>query len=585
VECLVSYLTRKSRGGFAHRDVDVSAATIRIGRGAQSEIFLHDPRVPLQCAEISAQPGGIFVASTGPIDLRVNGQVQTSARLSAGDKIAIGPYDFEVVDPPAGKELALTVELARPLGNDLEELRARSRVSLSETWLSRRRAAWVAALLVLVAFLALPLASFFTKPADQKIAFKSENVTGSVIATWDNVWLSGSISGPHLFFGANCEACHQQPFKQVRDEACLNCHRDIPEHAEQPLYHQAAGGAYAACESCHKEHNGRKAIVLNDQRFCASCHADLKAKVPQATLLDTGDFGTAHPEFRPTVVTDFAKPVFQRISLADSANLKEHSGLRFPHDKHLVTKDGGLRAPTGRRVLDCGDCHKPEPGGIGLAPINMEAHCSECHQLSFDPSNPKRALPHGQSAEAQDMVRDFYARLALEGGFMNDPTAPAVVRRRPGTPITEQDRKDALAWAQERASQTIDLAFGQAMCGYCHTVEGSQQSGWRVVPVQIVDRWMPKGVFDHAAHATTQCVDCHAAKTSSDATDVLLPKLASCQTCHGGEQATDKVPSTCVMCHKFHVDGRPTMTPHDKAAAADAHGPHRLAATTQGPAR
>jgi hypothetical protein len=40
---------------------------------------------------------------------------------------------------------------------------------------------------------------------------------------------------------------------------------------------------------------------------------------------------------------------------------------------------------------------------------------------------------------------------------------------------------------------------------------------------------------------------------------VLLPGIDNCQTCHGGEGAANKVPSTCVDCHYFHIPGMPGM--------------------------
>ena len=33
----------------------------------------------------------------------------------------------------------------------------------------------------------------------------------------------------------------------------------------------------------------------------------------------------------------------------------------------------------------------------------------------------------------------------------------------------------------------------------------------------------------------------------------MLPNLASCQTCHGGERTNLPVPSTCAMCHDYHI--------------------------------
>jgi hypothetical protein len=41
---------------------------------------------------------------------------------------------------------------------------------------------------------------------------------------------------------------------------------------------------------------------------------------------------------------------------------------------------------------------------------------------------------------------------------------------------------------------------------------------------------------------------------------LLLPDLASCRTCHGGESTNKKVQSSCAMCHDYHLGaGKPSM--------------------------
>jgi len=78
-----------------------------------------------------------------------------------------------------------------------------------------------------------------------------------------------------------------------------------------------------------------------------------------------------------------------------------------------------------------------------------------------------------------------------------------------------------------------------------------------------------KGRFDHSRHSAPGCVDCHAAPDSDKATDVLLPQIATCQACHGGETAAQRVPSTCVACHDFHLDFHQPMRPIVQNAHAE----------------
>ncbi len=559
MDCTISYLTRLRKGGFAHRDVDQDVDVVTLGRAANATVFLDDPRVPLDAAQLHRQPGGLFIESVGQSELRHNGVPTGSAKLAVGDTVTIGPFDLEVVEPDEGKDLKLTVELARPLGDDLEQLAARSTLSLEQTWLSRRRTAWGLAVVVLALFLIVPVVVFFTGP--------DHSVQKEWPVTTDLAWESGEISGPHKFFGINCKACHVNAFEQVTDAACLDCHGGVEHHAEPERFRTAAAGDFK-CEACHKEHNGNAEIVLTAQALCSDCHDDLTSTLQNVSLANVGDFAKDHPQFKPTVVTDFLTQAVARISLDDKAALKEGSGLKFPHDKHLTEKNGGVMGPEGRRVMQCGDCHTVEDGGLGMNAIDMETHCAECHQLNFDARKPERTVPHGKPAEVQEIIRDFYAKLALEGG-VEDPSAPEVVRRRPGTPIlTEQDRFDALNWARVQAQISITGTFGKRLCGSCHTVTEDAEGRWDVVRPMVADRWMPLGYFHHESHETTPCGDCHEATVSTVSSDVLLPGIDNCLQCHAGETASRKVPSTCVMCHDFHIKGQPPMgNPHARMAA------------------
>jgi predicted CXXCH cytochrome family protein len=81
--------------------------------------------------------------------------------------------------------------------------------------------------------------------------------------------------------------------------------------------------------------------------------------------------------------------------------------------------------------------------------------------------------------------------------------------------------------------------------------------------VRLTAEWMPKAHFDHARHATSlsECDSCHEASKSHEASDVLMPRIAACRECHGGtgdlHTADNRVASTCMLCHSFHVETNP----------------------------
>src|ERR1700693_3170703 len=129
---LVISVTRNRKGAPARAERVIEGDMLRLGRGTQCEIHLPDPRVALYHAAIYAQGDGIFIHAPEAA-LAVDGGPAREARLTPGVHVALGPYDLTVEPPPPDCDLALAIELARPLTDDLEEIRAKSRMSLEAT--------------------------------------------------------------------------------------------------------------------------------------------------------------------------------------------------------------------------------------------------------------------------------------------------------------------------------------------------------------------------------------------------------------------------------------------------------------------
>jgi len=182
-----------------------------------------------------------------------------------------------------------------------------------------------------------------------------------------------------------------------------------------------------------------------------------------------------------------------------------------------------------------------------------------CHSLAFDRvGSTLRTLRHGEPAQVVADLRDFYRG--------RRPPPPAVLapaaRRRPGD---APDLRNRIQFARGpgSAEQAIRAVFSPGgACYDCHQVEAppSGSLDFRIRPVAFPLRYLHKGWFDHRAHATQSCASCHDAPASNAASDLLIPGVASCRTCHGGEGSSKPVPSSCAMCHDYHMDaGAPSM--------------------------
>ena len=140
----ISQVTRRPRGGVSLKPTTLTADTVRFGRGTGNEVLLSDVRVGVAEAVIQPRDGVFYLSQLGTNPLRVNGQTTASAVVKPGDETLIGPYKIDVVEPSDGVEIALTVELVSPLGDDFARLQSDSLIGLGRTRLDKRRIAWAA---------------------------------------------------------------------------------------------------------------------------------------------------------------------------------------------------------------------------------------------------------------------------------------------------------------------------------------------------------------------------------------------------------------------------------------------------------
>jgi hypothetical protein len=99
----------------------------------------------------------------------------------------------------------------------------------------------------------------------------------------------------------------------------------------------------------------------------------------------------------------------------------------------------------------------------------------------------------------------------------------------------------------ERAAQSRTLVSLLTPCRKCHEMDAAAT---RLQPVRVAEPVLRRSVFNHAPHLLqTKCESCHAnVRTSKAATDVSLPSIDSCRTCHNRSQVRDD----CATCHRFH---------------------------------
>jgi len=527
MKTLIRFITSNAAGGVEYHDRTVDLPAITIGRATDQVLHLRDKRARLQHAQIEPRDSGVHVTTTTLAGVSINGKSQRDARLQVGDVIEVGANIIRVIDPPDGVDFAISFELSEDASGEHLETSWSTPASGIAGW-SKRRLSWSLAGLVLVAGFILPWWFF------------------------QGFLLAGPVHSAHSSIGDDCDACHIVVFQRAPDSGCVDCHT-VTRHAAPQ--HAVLGDV--RCASCHLEHNEPPQLVNQHQEMCANCHTDLPDDID---LQPAGDFLDDHPDFnvslkRPFVVDDAA--IEWRIEKLDLATARtaDRSNLQFNHRAHL--ESDGIMTPDGNRVVECSECHVPEPGGARMLPISMDEHCSTCHTLAFDPDDPSRTVPHGDAEAVVRALIEYYSARLLG----DDPDAVERRVRRPGQRLTRADRDRAAAEARKQALAVAEDLFERRACATCHEV--SRVEGdlpWNVVPVRLTEAFFPHSNFTHAAHETevTTCDSCHDASNSEVATDLLIPGIDNCRECHGSGNSSrnsgKQLPSTCVTCHGFHFE-------------------------------
>jgi pSer/pThr/pTyr-binding forkhead associated (FHA) protein len=541
-------MLRTRSEGFVERDESVAEQTVKVGRGADCDLCLNDPRILLAHAFIEMREQGVFVRATESDGIRIDHSSVTSSQLELGNVLSIGPYELRLLEESTDVTAVIQVELVSELGDTEALLRSHTKIGVDRVGLTIRGWAWLAAIGVLCIGALLPLSTFLTPKED------SVQRTGLTMAAGiDRFWSPGHLSDGHLAFNDNCQLCHVDAFERVANTACLNCHQTVSAHADESVAPMLALNAQA-CTTCHTEHVGGdmplKTFMTTDT--CVSCHRDIHAVSTKTSAASITSFDE-HPEFRATLpLVGEPDKISRNTRLNEPAGRVDGTGIKFPHSKHLVK--AGVRVMDGtRKKLQCASCHVQDAQTGVMAAVSFKQQCQSCHVLAFSPENPERTLPHGDAVSARVMMRDHFSTLALEGFAINPDDGKSIIRLLPGEETDEEQRKNALEWATQRAEETLAGPLGKGLCASCHILnEGSSRTDWTVAAVSPPSRWFPKARFTHDPHVITPCGTCHTAATSSLGSDLLLPSVSVCKTCHTDSSTSGKVVSACGDCHDFH---------------------------------
>jgi predicted CXXCH cytochrome family protein len=537
--------------------------TATIGSAPDQHLQIPHAAVEPCHAVLSLGPGGrLLVTARTPKGISVNGRREFNKFLRPGDQIKLGDTQVTVQSSKDGYTCELWIHEPEP--DDENVPLAASHQSQPSGRFSISFWSWTLTLGVAAIFLLIPMGTFVA-PSMRKL------LRATPLVPSDALWSSGPLHAAHRFIGNDCTACHVNPFQRVRNIECETCHADVQHHVDVHTQDVTLFDG-ERCAGCHFEHKQPTALVLRDQRLCTDCHARMDRLKSNAMVENAAGFGSDHPQFRVAVLmqnevmaTGEWQP--QWLDSSNPATFKENSHLLFSHAQHLNPK--GIKSPTGERVLECQDCHRPNSSGKQMLPIRMETQCAVCHVLYFDERDPSTGVPHGNLQQMYRMLKEHFSRQFLDPASASTRTSSSGGLRRPGNEarqITLEEQKRARDWADTQSLKVARELLEKRVCVDCHQVTkvvgatGFDQ--WQVSPVRLTSNWMPRARFSHATHITQPCISCHdGAPRSKRSSDILMPRIEKCRTCHGDANDSSKLSSDCVMCHRFHMPARGRFDP------------------------
>lgn len=311
------------------------------------------------------------------------------------------------------------------------------------------------------------------------------------------------------------------------DQSCQRCHTGFDFHAERMTEN-------VSCTVCHREHAGSDALRAPSVAHCVSCHGD-RERMPSDTSIAKA-FGVAHPEFRPV-----------------RERWRDANTLKFNHARHFAADI----PPVNGAALTCASCHELDDSGLRHKPISFEQHCRACHTLQFDVRNPDLELPHGSVASVRAFLNSLpvqYADLARRRGLITTEAVETFVMDQLRALYEERREleRDVLFTSDWEAPAGVAGVTDAPRarypgCAKCHEVREGESPV--VMPVVQTSRWFRDSLFSHTTHRDISCAECHAATTSRDTADVLVPSQASCVRCHGPQNTAL---NQCTVCHVFH---------------------------------
>ena len=301
------------------------------------------PRVALEHATIyRSATVSIRLIAVGAATLLVDGRPDPEASLAPGTRVEVGPYALTAEAPPAGADLAIAVELLRPLAGrprrDQEPLAPVARGDV--VCRSARRVDARASCFCCCSSRCRSSIRF-----DADAARDDLEARGHARPVVDARARSRRGTRDSATIAASATSCRSSACATGPASVAIRRYRAT----RRPPRSKSISSAGRAARRATPTTKATTASCAPTSGLCADCHRDLKRRVPGHEACRRVRFRHGASGLQADAVARAGDDDIVRIAQSDKAPVVEKSHLKFPHDAHLKQS---IRGAKGRVTLD-----------------------------------------------------------------------------------------------------------------------------------------------------------------------------------------------------------------------------------------
>lgn len=395
----------------------------------------------------------------------------------------------------------------------------------------------------------------------------------------------GKVIEGHAKVEDDCKACHKRFDRQAQDGLCMACHKDIGADMRQRTGFHGRQKPQA-CNSCHTDHKGRTAKVVNldvrnfdhtqtDYRLsgrhlkveCKSCHAP----------------GKKYSEAPQTCVACHRKDDTHKGGLgAQCADCHVDSGwkdVRFDHEKQaryaLTGKHADARCDSCHRnnvykdtPKTCIGCHRKDDESSRGHKGQYGEKCDSCHSTrAWKPSNFNHDTDTRYSLRGRHRTVEctdchtapiYKVKPSQEcyACHRKDDKHKETLGKDCGSCHTERNWKEPARFNHDQTAFPLLGKHQNADCKACH-----KSALFKEAPRDCVG--CHKKDDRHEGTLGTRCETCHGERDwtttkgrfNHDSTRFALRNahaegVLKCSACHAGPKQFRNTAMECVACHR-----------------------------------